>query len=46
MTRKTVTVFAATGTAGRACVEEMIGLQSFKVQVLPRFKRPGSLSNA
>ena len=36
MTRKTVTVFAATGTAGRACVEEMIGLQTFNVQVLAR----------
>ena len=36
MTRKTVTVFAATGTAGRACVEEMIGQQTFNVQVLAR----------
>ena len=36
MTRKTVTVFAATGTAGRACVDEMIGLQTFNVQVLTR----------
>lgn len=36
MTRKTVTVFAATGTAGRACVDEMIGLQTFNVQVLAR----------
>jgi uncharacterized protein YbjT (DUF2867 family) len=36
MTRKTATVFAATGTAGRACVEEVIGLQKFNVQVLAR----------
>ena len=36
MTRKTVTVFGATGTAGSACVEELIRLQTFDVQVLAR----------
>jgi phenylcoumaran benzylic ether reductase len=33
---KTVTVFGATGTAGSACVEELIRLKTFKVQVLAR----------
>jgi uncharacterized protein YbjT (DUF2867 family) len=36
MTGKTVTVFGATGTAGSACVEELIRMQTFKVQVLAR----------
>jgi len=36
MTKKTVTVFAATGTAGRACVEEMIRLGTVNVRVLAR----------
>lgn len=36
MRRKTVTVFAATGTAGRACVEELIRQDFFDVQVLAR----------
>ncbi|NJD30950.1 MAG: hypothetical protein FIB04_03610 [Gammaproteobacteria bacterium] len=36
---KTITVFGATGTAGSACVEELIRLGSFNVQVLAR--RPG-----
>ncbi len=35
-TRKTVTVFGATGTAGSACVEELIRQQVFDVQVLAR----------
>lgn len=39
MSRKTVTVFAATGTAGRACVEELLRQDVFDVQVLAR--RPG-----
>jgi hypothetical protein len=34
--RKTVTVFGATGTAGSACVEELIRLQKFNVRVLAR----------
>jgi len=33
---KTVTVFGATGTAGNACVEELIRLRTFNVQVLAR----------
>jgi uncharacterized protein YbjT (DUF2867 family) len=33
---KTITVFGATGTAGSACVEELIRLQTFKVRVLAR----------
>jgi uncharacterized protein YbjT (DUF2867 family) len=36
MTGKTVTVFGATGTAGSACVEELIRLRTFNVQVLAR----------
>jgi uncharacterized protein YbjT (DUF2867 family) len=36
VTRKTVTVFGATGTAGSACVEELIRLGTFNVQVLAR----------
>jgi len=36
MTKKTVTVFAATGDAGRACVEELICQGVFNVQVLIR----------
>ncbi|WP_223123199.1 NmrA family NAD(P)-binding protein [Aquipseudomonas alcaligenes] len=36
MSKKTVTVFAATGTAGRACVEELIRQDVFNVQVLVR----------
>jgi uncharacterized protein YbjT (DUF2867 family) len=39
MTGKTVTVFGATGTAGSACVEELIRLGTFNVQVLAR--KPG-----
>jgi uncharacterized protein YbjT (DUF2867 family) len=35
-TRKTVTVFGATGTAGRACVEELIAQGVFQPQVLIR----------
>jgi uncharacterized protein YbjT (DUF2867 family) len=34
--KKTITVFGATGTAGSACVEELIRLQTFNVQVLAR----------
>ncbi len=37
--RKTVTVFGATGTAGSACVEELIRQDVFDVQVLAR--KPG-----
>ncbi len=33
---KTVTVFAATGVAGSACVEELLRLQQFNVRVLLR----------
>jgi len=33
---KTVTVFAATGVAGSACVEELLRQQQFKVRVLAR----------
>jgi len=36
MPKKTVTVFGATGTAGRACVDEMIRLQTCNVHVLAR----------
>jgi len=36
MTRKTVTVFGATGTAGSACVDELVRQQRFNVQVLAR----------
>ena len=36
MTRKTVTVFGATGTAGSACVDELIRQDQFNVQVLAR----------
>lgn len=36
MSRKTVTVFAASGTAGRACVNELIAQDVFDVQVLQR----------
>src|SRR5512145_1119540 len=36
MTRKTVTVFGATGTAGSACVDELIQQGQFNVQVLAR----------
>ena len=36
MTRKTVTVFGATGTAGSACVDELIRQGQFNVQVLAR----------
>ena len=39
MSGKTVTVFGATGTAGSACVEELIRLGTFNVQVLAR--KPG-----
>lgn len=34
--KKTITVFGATGTAGSACVEELIRLGTFNVQVLAR----------
>lgn len=34
--KKTVTVFAATGVAGSACVEELLAQQHFNVQVLAR----------
>lgn len=34
--KKTVTVFAATGTAGSACVEELLRMQQFNVRVLVR----------
>lgn len=34
--RKTVTVFAATGVAGSACVEELLDQQQFNVRVLMR----------
>ena len=34
--KKTVTVFSATGTAGSACVDELIRQQEFNVQVLAR----------
>jgi uncharacterized protein YbjT (DUF2867 family) len=33
---KTITVFGATGTAGCACVEELIRVQTFNVRVLAR----------
>lgn len=33
---KTVTVFAATGMAGSACVEELLRMKQFRVQVLVR----------
>jgi uncharacterized protein YbjT (DUF2867 family) len=36
MMNKTVTVFSATGTAGSACVDELIRQQKFNVQVLAR----------
>jgi len=36
MSRKTVTVFAATGVAGRACVDELLRQDVFNVQVLER----------
>lgn len=36
MSRKTVTVFAATGSAGSACVEELLRQDVFNVQVLVR----------
>lgn len=36
MSRKTVTVFAATGVAGTACVEELLRQDVFDVQVLVR----------
>lgn len=36
MSRKTVTVFAATGVAGQACVEELLRQDIFNVQVLKR----------
>ncbi|MBD5804029.1 NmrA-like family protein [Azoarcus sp. Aa7] len=36
MSRKTVTVFAATGSAGSACVEELLRQDVFNVQVLAR----------
>lgn len=36
MTRKTVTVFSATGVAGSACVEELLAQDLFKVRVLLR----------
>ena len=39
MTRKTVTVFAASGTAGRACVNELLAQDVFDVRVLKR--KPG-----
>ncbi len=39
MTKKTVTVFAATGTVGSACVDELIRQNHFNVQVLVR--KPG-----
>ncbi|MGL5809647.1 MAG: NmrA family NAD(P)-binding protein [Nocardioides sp.] len=38
-TRKTVTVFGATGVAGHACVEELIATGTFRPQVLVR--QPG-----
>ena len=34
--KKTVTVFAATGVAGSACVEELLRQQLFNVRVLIR----------
>ena len=34
--KRTVTVFSATGTAGSACVDELIRMQTFNVQVLAR----------
>jgi hypothetical protein len=36
MSRKTVTVFGAIGTAGSACVDEPIRQAHFNVQVLAR----------
>jgi uncharacterized protein YbjT (DUF2867 family) len=36
MTKKTVTVFGATGTAGSACVDELVRQRHFNVQVLAR----------
>ncbi|HJV27693.1 MAG TPA: NmrA family NAD(P)-binding protein [Aromatoleum sp.] len=36
MSRKTITVFAATGSAGSACVEELLRQDVFNVQVLAR----------
>ncbi|MDG9757906.1 NmrA family NAD(P)-binding protein [Pseudomonas chengduensis] len=36
MTRKTVTVFSATGVAGSACVEELLAQDIFNVRVLLR----------
>jgi uncharacterized protein YbjT (DUF2867 family) len=39
MTRKTVTVFGATGTAGVACVNELIEHKDFDVRALAR--KPG-----
>ena len=39
MSRKTVTVFAASGTAGRACVNELLAQDVFDVKVLRR--KPG-----
>lgn len=36
MTRKTVTVFSATGVAGSACVEELLAQDLFNVRVLLR----------
>lgn len=39
MSRKTVTVFAASGTAGRACVNELLAQNVFDVRILKR--KPG-----
>ena len=36
MTRKTVTVFSATGVAGSACVKELLAHDLFNVRVLLR----------
>ncbi|MBI5922943.1 MAG: NmrA family NAD(P)-binding protein [Betaproteobacteria bacterium] len=44
MTRKTVTVFGATGTAGIACVDELIRQKLFDVCVLAR--KPGQQEKA
>jgi uncharacterized protein YbjT (DUF2867 family) len=44
MDRKTVTVLAATGVAGRACVEELSGQDVFDVRVLVR--KPGMQEKA
>ncbi len=39
--KKTITVFGATGTAGSACVDELLLQGVFQPRVLVRKRRPG-----